>query len=215
METTEHTYEFGYSRNSYFMGHDGTVTRDDGKSITINTRNGRMAINVKDHDGSYSLKDLDEDVQAMAADLRKHGGPEDEYGRDHVDRLYEQERDLWWEMDADSIARDHDFQGVYCEGRSGGWCVIEGTQELADNFPTHKASEQCEVCGEGDHRHDDESDHEFEPDNMVLLRDRFLTMAFDIVDSVAHRRQVWGETIRVEHQELERRREACLIRGND
>jgi hypothetical protein len=202
METTEHTYEFGYSRNSYFMGHDGTVTRDDGKSIKINTRNGRMAIDVKDHDGSYS------------ADLRKHGGPEDEYGRDHVDRLYEEERELWWHH-ADEISGDHNFPRVYSEGRSGGWCVIEGTQELADNFPTHKASEQCEICGEGDHRHDDESDHEFEPDNMVLLRDRFLTMAFDIVDSVAHRRQVWGETIRVEHQELERRREACLIRGND
>jgi hypothetical protein len=40
-------YEFGYSRNSYFQGRDGLVTRkSDGKMININCRD-RL------HEGNY------------------------------------------------------------------------------------------------------------------------------------------------------------------
>lgn len=206
-ETAEHTYEFGYSRNSYFQGHDGRVTRDDGKAITINTRDGRMAVEVKDHNSSYTLTDLPEDVQRMAEDLRKHGGPEDAFGRDHVDRLYEQERESWW-MSASDTAKDHGFSDVYSDGRSGGWCVIEGTQELAEDFPSIPIEEAIlsavSECG------CDEIQGQYD------RRNRFLALAFALQDEITfYRTEVFAETIRIEHAELERRREACLIRGND
>lgn len=206
MEDGIHTYEFDYAGNSYFQGRDGLVTRDDGKSIRINMRDRCMAVNVKDHKGSFhmSMDDLPEDAQRKANELRRHGGPEDEFGRDFVDRLYEQAQESWWH-DAEHMAQEADFRGVHSDGRSGGWCVIEGTEWLSDNFPTTDPPDADDISVEAEDRREAFAD-----------RDRFLQLAFDLVDNIQGVRTGWFvELIEDEHDQLEARREACIIRGTD
>jgi hypothetical protein len=66
------------------------------------------AVNVKDHH-AYAH----EPATADAIEL---------LGEDETQAIYEQHQEVFWE-DAAAIARDHGFDTVYSEGRSGGWLV--------------------------------------------------------------------------------------------
>jgi hypothetical protein len=135
-----HTYEFGYAGNSYFNGRDGVVTRDDGKTITFNGRDGMLAVEVKDY--NFGLRDsAPEDVKRMAAELPRRQmewGDEvsfDEWAYEVVAR-----RTFWDDAEwccTDDPAAPEWAKGVYSSGRSGGWCCIDGTQWLLEHgFPS-------------------------------------------------------------------------------
>lgn len=207
------TYSFGYASNSYFKGRDGVVTRDaDGATITINVRDGQMAVEVKDHSGVYALP---EDVRALANEL----------GEDKTYALYHQACDGFW-RDADWLcgndpgASDPEApewaEGIHSSGRSGGWCVVEGTRDLADNFPSGEPPDPDEVpcyyCGVKRSEHDDDGGHLFDPDkDWYKVRDEFLALAFDIVGCIEGAREWLCELIREEHEELEARRVANTV----
>lgn len=180
-------YTFGYGRNSYFSGHDGRVSRPDGRSITINAYDRRMAVNVKDHNSFYS--GMPEEVERMAREL----DPELEFGGP-IDSLYEAAREGWWD-DATETAEFHGFGKVWSAGRSGGWATIDGTEGLVGDFATD---------------YGDRGDAE----EMTELRDRFLALAFDLVEMIEHSRDWFYEMVREEYAELEARRERCLVRGD-
>lgn len=134
----DHTYEFGYGGNSYFNGRDAVITRDDGKSIRINSYERNMAVCVKDY--SFGLRSsAPEDVKRMAAELPERPTDwgemtsYDGWAYEHI------ARDQFWhdaswltggegkdmsDPEAPAWAR-----GVYSAGRSGGWCVIEGDRK--------------------------------------------------------------------------------------
>lgn len=192
MNATDHTYTFENRSNSYFMGSDVVVTRDDGAQITINGKDGMVAVNVKDH-SAWSFPD---DVKPLAADLNRANRSRmagDEYGReDWTDILYEQAQERWWE-DAHELAQEAGFGRVWSSGRSGGWCCIDGTNGDRD-WPRIAHPE-------------DEDDREF--------RDQILQLLFDIHSCIESTREHWFERIREEHAELEARREANIIRGTE
>lgn len=140
-ETKKHTYEFGSAGNSYFNGSDGTITRDDGKTVRFNLKDHRyLAVEVKER--SFGLRDsAPEEVKRMAKELP--GRYDHDYGQ-------EVSADQWA---YDNIAKEHFWNdaeyccvddpeapdwatGVHSAGRSSGWCVIEGSEHLAEQgFP--------------------------------------------------------------------------------
>jgi hypothetical protein len=136
----KHTYDFGYAGNSYFNGRDGTITRDDGKTITFNVRERMLAVEVKDY--NFGLReDAPEDVKRMAAELpdrTSEWGDEvsfDQWAYDAVARDHFW-NDAEWCCTDDPEAPDW-AKGVFSAGRSGGWCCIDGTQWLVEHgFPS-------------------------------------------------------------------------------
>jgi hypothetical protein len=146
MTTTEqekqHTYEFGYAGNSYFNGSDGLVTRNDGKTIRIRSDNRCMSVEVKDHSfGIAGTLDDDETKRRLKELVEARGEVHLEWGTGtYEDLLYERIKEQWWH-DAEWMVSDDpeapDWgDDVSSAGRSGGWCVLGGTEFLADNFPS-------------------------------------------------------------------------------
>jgi hypothetical protein len=221
METETHTYTFGYGRNSYFAGSDGKVTRDDGQTITINSYDGYMAVNVKDY--SFDpLSELDDETRKMAQQVidaedsrAALAGSDPEHGG-YTGDLYERLREVWWD-DAKQLATEAGFGGVFQAGRSGGWCCIEGTRDLANDFPSAEKPDDlpCYYCDELESEHGD--DHTYAADvGQFEVRDRFLALAFDLVGNIdGVKRDVLTEIVREEFAELEAAREANIIRGEN
>lgn len=114
MTTEQHTYTFGEQSNSYFNGRDTSVTRDDGKSVLVNVKDGMMAVEVKDRAGWWSYPD---DIKSMA----------DELGESTIERLYDQLRDDYWRWATDFLVNDYDeVTDIYSAGRSSGWLCVRG-----------------------------------------------------------------------------------------
>lgn len=223
---TDETYTFGYAGNSYFNGRDGRVERaSDDRSITINSYDGHMAVKVKDHRNYWDLSDLPEGVQSMAKDLNDSHGEVQQPGAprgwnvEYVGTLYERAREQWWE-DADWLAEEAGFDKCFSAGRSGGWCVVRDTSWLADNFPSTPEPPEgyvppCCYCGEpeSDAQEHGEGGHTFDPDREPFAeRDRFLALAFDLVELIdTTRTSVLVELIQEAHEELEAARERNTI----
>lgn len=216
------TYTFGYAGNSYFNGRDGYVTRDhDGASIRIREDDGHLSVNVKDHRGSYDLSDLSDEAQAKAKDLNEvHGELSYPYhGATHMDRLYERVRESFW-ADADWLAQDYGFDECFSAGRMGGWCIIQDTKWLAENFTSEQWTRSHDLrAAELDAKYDADPDAFTAEDEQardeleefreqVEVRDRFLACAFDIVENIASlRTDLFAELIHEDHAELEERRQ--------
>lgn len=214
------TYTFGYAGNSYFNGSDAEITRDeDGATIRINVKDRLMAVNVKDH----KMDSVPDEIKAAADDLNAHR-PE-YYGMEHTMRLYDWQREDWWNHDAPWVVQEYDFPGVYSAGRSAGWCAIQGTQHLLDGFRTDEWTDaddkrltQLTAIYEDDTTTSDEWDllrsefYELEEKRDELEeRDNFLACCFDLVDSIEGARESFYERILEEHRELEESREANII----
>lgn len=136
-------YTFDTERNSYFAGHDLRVRWDDRSlSILVNAKEGMLAVNVKDNDTFHNLP-----LQAQAAAKK--------IGDEATQVIYERsQRDFWdW---AGTACKDHGFETVYQEGRTGGWLAVAGTEHL-DGRDLIEPDE-------------DEQD----------IRDRFLAFAFEV-----------------------------------
>jgi hypothetical protein len=201
VDTPEHTYEFEDRANSYFQGSDVHCTRDDGKTVVINGKDGHCAVYVKDRKGSY-VPDLPEDVRPLAEDLNRanksrvgdYPFPDAEW----TDVLYERAREQWWH-DAEWLAREHDFDDVFSAGRSGGWCII---------VPTN-----CDWHPSWIMHPDEQPAHEV--DEAQEFQQRFLALAFDLVDMIEQAREQWAEQIREDHAALERERTESIVLGEN
>lgn len=208
---TKHSYTFGTQRNGYFNGSDGTITRDDGKTIKIRHDDRCLSVCVKDYE--FGLKaDADEDVKRMARELPERY--DHDYGsyRSADEALYDDVREGWWRNDVEwLINEDEDAPtwatGYHSAGRSGGWCVIEGTEWLAEHF--YSTSTFTEEIGERCYIDEDEFKEAIEQ------RDEFCELAFSIVESIDGAHEYLIERIREEYDELEAQREANEIRGEN
>lgn len=245
MTEQKHTYEFGYSRNSYFSGSDGHITRDDGRSISVRTDDGLMSVNVKDHHGHLE-EHLDDEHRHKLRDLIAAKPDETtEWGGDYSDVLYERMREQWWhdarwttgaEGPGMSDPEAPDWAGdVYSAGRSGGWCVIEGTSDLAASFPTRTLEEAvqeareratCSECGARTYRSEecfcdegDGEDYDEVRDELVApieKRDEFLMLAFALVANIDELKKGWlADVIDEEYGDLEDKRDAAIVRGEN
>lgn len=75
------------------------------------------------------------------------------HGRyDYSDALSDEEAQMVWDDvaerfwdDADSAARQAGFQGVYSEGRMGGWCVLHPQPHTEDMWPEDVARWEAET----------------------------------------------------------------------
>lgn len=242
--TTEEkpTYDFGISGNSYFQGNDGLVTRGDGKSIRIRYEDNLIAVNVKDH--SFGVFDvLDDEHKAKLKELNEHAGtfhmPWGDTGT-FEDWLYERCREQWWHdaewfTGGDSIGSDPErptwTNDVYSAGRQGGWCVIKGTESLAEHgFPTDEWTEAeqqrldhlAKVYDDPNTSADewdelrDEHDTLIERKDLLTMRDEFLTLAFALVDNIKGVKTGWGvQLIEERFDELEEARERNIVRGDN
>lgn len=232
MTEQQHTYEFGYSRNDYFSGSDGHITRDDGRSIHVRTDDGLMSVSVKDHHGRLK-EHLDDEYRRKLRELVAAKPDETtEWGGDYSDVLYDRLREQWWRDAAwmtggDGIGSDPEAPdwatGVHSAGRSGGWCVIEGTADLADSFPTGdkppEAAARCYYCDEAAADHG-RGEHDFvadeDPAALFAKRDEFLTLAFNLVANIDELKKGWlTDVIDEEYGELEDKRNAAIVRGEN
>lgn len=236
MTTEKHTYDYGTSRNSYFNGHDGLITRDDGKSIRLSIRDNLVAVNVKDRSFSV-MKVLDTETQAKLKELNEHMPHErNDWGAtgNYEEQLYERCKEQWWHdaewMTAEDPERPDWTDGIYSDGRSSGWCVIEGTSELAEGFPTIEWTEQDEqrlAYLEKTYNDDAISADEWdtlrqeyetliETKDLLKMRDEFLELAFNLVDNIEGVKKSWGaELIEEDFDELEANRQKNTILGDN
>lgn len=83
---------------------------------TIILRDGRPAIDVKDHGAYWHDPKLADDLETI--------------GEAEVERIYDGLRENFWEHYAPEIARGHGYGSVYADGRSGGWLVVEGVPDF-------------------------------------------------------------------------------------
>jgi hypothetical protein len=224
------TYEFGYRNNSYFNGSDGLITRlSDGATVTINVKDHErdLAVNVKDHN-SFTFP---AEVREMAAEINVAAGDQSWPfpGAQLTDTIYEVVREAWWQ-DAEWMAEEHGFNGVHSAGRSGGWCVIQGTEMLADEFTTAQWTEAKQArldeltliyednittADEWDELRDEFDDLGNERD-VIKARDSFLELAFALVDHILTlRNDEFATRIREEYNDLVERREANIIRSEN
>lgn len=118
--TAEHTYTFENVSNSYFMGNDVRVERDDGETIVINGKDGMCAVRVKDY---WTVPERAKDAHAKLTEADKEAT---------IESAYESARAQFW-SDAEELSLERDLGGVYSAGRSGGWCCIASTSE--DDWP--------------------------------------------------------------------------------
>jgi hypothetical protein len=191
MSTSTHTYTFGNASNSYFQGNDVVVSRDDGKTVKVNAKDGMWAVNVKAH---YWINDLPDDVRTLAEDLNKANARRTHFeyeGQEYFDLLLERQRESWWDY-AEDAAIERDFEGVYGCGRSGGWCAINGTQNWDPELLFNPRSAEDKEAGE-----------------------RFLELAFDLHEAIEGEWDYIAEIVKEEHAELEHEREAMIVRGTE
>lgn len=207
-EEKQHTYDFGVASNSYFQGSDGIITRDDGKSIKIQRYDNCLAVNVKDYSFGVNESIEDKAVLAKLNDLNKHSRDHFLYGQpcSYEDALYERVKEQWWH-DAEWMTEEDEqrpvwVKGVHSAGRSGGWCVIEGSEWLSDNFLS------------GDEQPDWMNDDDFEA--AIQRRTEFLELAFDLVENIEQVKDgIATDIILEDHAELEERRAENINPGDN
>lgn len=179
-------FTFENVSNSYFQGNDVHVTREkDGRSIIINEKDRMLAVNVK----AYPSLIDDPALRAKADDL----------DRANANGLGPTTDDLWrgcqrsfWH-DAEWLANDAGYDGVTSAGRSGGWCCLEGVNvDEARRIVLAPA--------------DDEDRDE---------QRRLLGVLFQIHGNIAYYERWWRDKIAEAHADLQREREAVLVRGED
>jgi hypothetical protein len=215
-------FTFENRSNSYFNGNDVVATRKrDGREITINNKEGYLAVNVKDHKFGYGFMhehdvhagNVSREVYEMAQDLNRANasrfskydwGPQNE-----TELLYARAQEVFWN-DAQWLAEDAGFCGVFSSGRSGGWCCIEKwTADDAEDLILH-----LDHCTPPDDPSFEEEYRE-EYEEARERRSELLNMLIDIEDLIGHCHQIWFDYIRDEHAELEREREECIVRGEN
>lgn len=160
-------YTFDAQPNNYFLGRDLRVTREDGKSITLNVKDGLLAVEVKDYSTYYD----------MPAEARRAA---DALGTDRVQSIYDRQLEEYW-REANETVREQGFTDLYQEGRSGGWAA----------FPNTKPYDMSDII---------EPDTDDKP-----LRERFLRVAFLLVDAIHDHLQMFYEALQDAATELDER----------
>jgi len=227
-------YDFGTARNSYFQGHDGLIERkEDGATVRIRFSENRklLAVNVKD-DGYYHGANPPGGIGSVThiklLELIETRGEQ------YFEWLYARCQEEWWNearwLTEEDDQRPSWTDGIWQEGRMGGWCVIKGTEPLADNFTTEQWTEQDEERVKFlDQMYDDPDTsadereavvHEHvdlcEKRDMIEMREEFCDLAFQLVANIdGVRKGYMTEQIDDDYEDLRAKREAAIVRGEE
>jgi hypothetical protein len=114
-------YTFSRVSNNYFNGHDlHVVERATGRVVSLNERDGMLAVSVKDRETVH-------DLPVAARDAY------DKIGEPAAQVIYDGLKEDFWRW-AEECAERYEFDGVTQAGRSGGWMCVKGSEHLADNL---------------------------------------------------------------------------------
>lgn len=190
-------------------------------------------INVKDHTAYWGI----EPYRSLLAELGSDA--------EHIfEQVYEDARADFWQDVAPEISEQHGYsREVYSEGRSGGWLVPTGSclhflgtlnaddpwSQQAPDLDALRERGVCSACGartyrgeecvcEGDSDAEDVAE-EFEMAqdivSAIAQRDNFMRFAEAIELAVDGAREILIEHLREEVAELNDRREACIVLGEN
>lgn len=109
-------YKFSAEQNQYFLGADLFVTDKTGHTITVNIKDGMLAVEVKD---STIFAHWPADVRDASERLTDAQG----------EAVYERVQHEFWLWAKDAAER-YKFEGIDQVGHSGGWLAVEGTRDF-------------------------------------------------------------------------------------
>lgn len=165
----------------------------------LSTHHGSIAINVKDR----TLYAHRAPWAELIAQL-----PEAE-----SESIYNDVQADFWQDIAPDVAREHGYSGtVYSEGRMGGWLKLADTLgwiDYVDDDSSVPLDFPDGAFGEGD----DYDDDEFR--RAVAERDNFLRFAEAIEQAIDGARETFAQRLREAVAELNARREAAIVKGDN
>jgi hypothetical protein len=156
--------------------------------MVVSIRDGAPVVNVKDH-VAYAH------VEPYSSLIR-------ELPESTVERIYEEVQEDFWEVIAPQIAEDYGYdRTVYGAGRSSGWLQ-----------PTGKGLGFLEYLDLWSGT-DDANDNA--PAVALIQRTRFLAFAGAIDAAVEGAREMFEQRLKEAVEELNARREAAIVRGEN
>lgn len=150
------------SQSERYKFHGGREPFSGNGALVVHdeTTDATVKVNVKDNMWAIDVKD-----NVTRRDLPEPAQKAaDKLGDSRVEAIYGGAVEAFWDW-AQEAATDHGFAKVYSAGRSGGWLAVDGTQDW----------EPVELLQPSD---------EFRAD-----RDRFLTLAFDLIGGIGTYRE--------------------------
>jgi hypothetical protein len=184
-------YTIGTERNSYFEGRDGVLYKDGKRIATIALKDARPAIKVKVYSwGTDATRELRDDL-----------------GEERIEAIIENIiHDFWYHLAPETVQENGHYSDVWGAGRSGGWCIPYA--EHRDNDWRWWEETTIDAPFETD-----------KVDDMSTIDARrwwFFEAAEAITAEVEYlRTEHFDEAVRDAHYELEQRREAYVVRGDN
>lgn len=144
-------------------------------------------------------------------------------GQDAIEQAYNDARETFW-RDAAFLAEEAGYRGAFSDGRSGGWLVVGRSQHWLDYTVTNadgadyttreRGGEPFAIPPLGVDPEETDADRE-EYGQAIAARERFMTFARAVRQLQEATQAVFIENLREAAAELEARREACIIRGEN
>jgi hypothetical protein len=126
-----------------------------------------------------------------------------------IDHVYEDVKETFWSNDAPSIAREHGYNGdVWSEGRSGGWLELGDAMYWLDYTVDKELTIPPASADADEHTRDEYA-------GMIAQRNKFMRFADAIDGAVKAAGEMFVQRLNEELAELDARREAVLIRGDN
>lgn len=169
-------------------------TTDTMPRLTV--RDGNPAVEIKDR----TLWARDPRTAEMIAALDEAA----------VEACYTMAQSTFWEVHVPETAQEHGLapERVFSDGRSGGWLVVHGTTFLDyvvdDDWTIPKADADA----------DDDTRDEYAQEG-IANRDRFLAFARAIGEAMDFAAEDFIHNLSEELSELNERRDAAIIRGEN
>lgn len=187
-------YTMNTERNAYFNGRDGVLYSDGERVAKIALKDDRPAVYVKH---GYQLGT--DATKAMRDDL----------GDEACERILEGlQHDFWWHCGPEDIADAEGgyYDELYSAGRSGGWAVPTSSRDREWKW--------WDECAIDDPLPEVESADEM---SQTDARKYWFFLAAEVLTAEAEymRTVLFDEAVRDAHYELESRRDAVLVRGEN
>lgn len=169
---------------------------------TLGIRDGMPAVNVKDRTVWWHDR--------RTADLCR------QLGEEEVHSIYAMRVESFW-SDARLLGEEYGYS-VWSAGRSGGWLTVSNQDTghflsyVTDDAGTLYRNARFEIPP-ADATADDDTREEYA--HYIAKRDRFVEFAGKIEEAMESNAEAFISDLRDAVSELEARREACLVRGEN
>lgn len=187
------TYTITTEGNSYFNGRDAVLSKDGERVAKIALKDNRPAIYVK--------------VQSLGTEATRE--LRDDLGDERLEQIYDGLQHAFWYYVAPEVVKEngHYDAGVWSAGRSDGWCIPRAANRdndwhwwdesnIDDPIPEHESTDEL--------------------DQITARKVWFFQAAEAITAEVEYQRtEGFDDAVRDAHAELEREREAVLVRGEN